>query len=801
VDLFQKAFDFTRADDVKKAGYYPYFRAIEANEGPVVRMEGRDVIMAGSNNYLGLTRDPRVIQAALDAVKQYGTGCSGSRYLTGTLDLHIQLEHELAEFFGKESCLLFSTGYQTAQGVIPTLVGRGEYVISDKDNHACIVAGNLMAKGMYGEVVRYNHFDNSDLERRLSKLPLEAGKLIVTDGVFSTTGELVNLSEIIALAKKYNARVMCDDAHATGVVGKGGRGTASHFGLEKECDMTMGTFSKTFASLGGFVAGDERVINYIKHTSPALIFSASPTPPSVAAALAALRILRDEPERMEHLLANAQYMRDNFKKLGFKIIENQTAIVPVIVGDDVKAFVFWRKLYDAGVFVNAFISPGVPDGMQMMRTSYMAIHEKHHLDRILELFQEIGEELGVLDEVETGAVAAEETRIEASKEYKLSGKLKISEVASRKDKLRFVRMVWDLYSGEPNWTPPLEMDRMRLIDEKRNPFYKHAEAKFFIAQDDGRDIGRVAAIINKSHNKIYNDKTGFFGFFECVNNQEVANALFLAVKDWLKSKGMTSVRGPVSPSINDEVGMLVDGFQHSAAFMMPYHLPYYGKLVEAAGFAKEKDMLAWHVDEAKTLTPKLKRVTDLMRERADVSIRSLDMKHFDEEVNLIKDLYARGWEENWGAVPLDDEEIKMLASELKQIIEPEYVLFAEKNKQNGKKEVVGFTLTIPDINQAFRSGSKIPKGVMNLPTAIKNLMTEKKAIDTLRIILLGVMPEYRGRGIDALLYRETLERAQKNGIKYGEASWILEDNDAMNRAAAMMQSEPYKRYRVYQKTI
>jgi 8-amino-7-oxononanoate synthase len=565
VDIFQKAFDFTRADDVKKAGYYPYFRAIEANEGPVVRMEGKDVIMAGSNNYLGLTRDPRVINAALDAVKQYGTGCSGSRYLTGTLDLHMQLEHELAEFFGKESCLLFSTGYQTAQGVIPSLVGRGEYVISDKDNHACIVAANLMAKGMYGEVVRFNHFDNADLERRLSKLPLEAGKLIVTDGVFSTTGELVNLKEIIDLAKKYNARVMVDDAHATGVVGKGGRGTASHFDLVDETDLTMGTFSKTFASLGGFVAGAERVINFIKHTSPALIFSASPTPPSVAAALAALRILRDEPYRMKQLLDNAQYMRDNFKKLGFKIIENQTAIVPVIVGDDVKAFVFWRKLYDAGVFVNAFISPGVPEGMQMMRTSYMATHEKHHLDRILELFQEIGEDVGVLDEPEVGAIAAEETRANVAESYKLSGKVKITEASSRKDKLRFMRLVWDLYKGVPDWTPPLEMDRMRLIDEKRNPFYKHAEAKFFIAEDGGKEVGRIAAIINKSHNELYNDKVGFFGFFESVNNQEVANALLDTAKDWLKSKGMTAIRGPISPSINDEVGMLVDGFDIMAS--------------------------------------------------------------------------------------------------------------------------------------------------------------------------------------------------------------------------------------------
>ncbi|MBM4166816.1 MAG: pyridoxal phosphate-dependent aminotransferase family protein [Ignavibacteria bacterium] len=395
-DLFEKAYVFTRADEIKAAGFYPYFRAIEANEGPVVQIEGKKVVMAGSNNYLGLTAHPKVKQAALDAVNKYGTGCSGSRYLTGTLDLHNQLEARLAKFFNKEACLLFSTGYQTAQGIIPALVQRGEYVVTDRDNHACIVAGNLMAKGMFAEVVRYKHNDMNDLERVISRLPLEAAKLIVSDGVFSTTGEIVDLIHLNSIAKKYNARILCDDAHSVGVIGKGGRGTPSHFGLEKEIDMTMGTFSKTFASLGGFVVGEERVINFIKHTSPALIFSASPTPSSVAAALAALDVLEAEPFRVAKLISNANKMRKGFKELGFKIIENQTAIVPVIVGDDMLAFQMWRALYDAGVFVNAFISPGVPQGMQMMRTSYMATHEDEHLYKILEVFGEVGKKLGII---------------------------------------------------------------------------------------------------------------------------------------------------------------------------------------------------------------------------------------------------------------------------------------------------------------------------------------------------------------------------------------------------------------------
>jgi 8-amino-7-oxononanoate synthase len=396
VDLFQKCWSFTRADEIKAAGFYPYFRPIEENEGPVVTIEGRKIIMAGSNNYLGLTADPRVKDAAIKAVQKYGTGCSGSRYLTGTLDLHIQLEERLAAFFHKEACLLFSTGYQTAQGIIPTLVQKGEYVLSDKDNHACIVAGNLMAKGAFAEMIRFKHNDMEDLERVISKLPLEVPKLVVSDGVFSTTGTIVDLPRLVQVSRKYNARILIDDAHSTGVIGKGGRGTASHFDLEKEVDMTMGTFSKTFSSLGGFVVGDRPVINYLKHHAPALIFSASPTPAAVAAALASLAILEAEPQRMDHLIRNADKMRKGFKALGFRVLDAQTAIVPVIIGEDMLTFKFWRELFDAGVFVNAFVSPGVPPGMAMLRTSYMATHEDQHLDRILETFSTIGKKLGVI---------------------------------------------------------------------------------------------------------------------------------------------------------------------------------------------------------------------------------------------------------------------------------------------------------------------------------------------------------------------------------------------------------------------
>jgi len=396
VDLFEKCFSFTRADDVKAAGLYPYFHPIEENEGPVVRVEGREMVMAGSNNYLGLTAHPDVKEAALKAIEKYGTGCSGSRYLTGTLDLHIELEERLAKFLGFESVLLFSTGYQTALGVISALVLRGDYIISDKENHACIMNGALLAKGGFAEFKRYMHNDMQDLEHVLKSIPEKAGKLVVTDGVFSVSGEIANLPGIIEVAKKYNARVLVDDAHSVGVIGEGGRGTASHFGVTDQTDLVMGTFSKTFASLGGFVAGPERVINFLKHNSPAIIFSASPTPASCASALAALTILEKQPELVDKLIANADYMRKGFNELGFNVLDSRTAIVGVVVGEVEAAFLTWRKLFDRGIFVNAFIPPGVPPNMSMMRTSYMSSHEKVHLDRILDAFEITGKELGLI---------------------------------------------------------------------------------------------------------------------------------------------------------------------------------------------------------------------------------------------------------------------------------------------------------------------------------------------------------------------------------------------------------------------
>lgn len=397
MSLFEKCYNYNDADITKDKGVYPYFRPIQESEGPTVLMEGRQVVMAGSNNYLGLTAHPKVKEAAVRALKKYGTSCSGSRFLTGTIDLHIKLEEKIARFMGKEAALLFSTGFQAGQGVIFPLISKGDYILSDRDNHSSIVAGNLLSASMNANVVRYKHNDMEDLENRLSKIPAEANKLIVTDGVFSAHGLVAKMNELTALAKKYGAQVLVDDAHGFGVLGPDGKGTVHHFGTENEVDLIVCTFSKTLASLGGFVVGEERVINYLKHKSPALIFSASPTPASVAAADAALDILIEQPELATRVRRNAERVRQGLRDVGYSVIDGEAAIVPVIIGDDHKTFAIWKKLYEEGVFVNAFISPATPPGMQMLRTSYMATHEDHHLDFIIDKFSKVGRELDLLN--------------------------------------------------------------------------------------------------------------------------------------------------------------------------------------------------------------------------------------------------------------------------------------------------------------------------------------------------------------------------------------------------------------------
>ena len=393
-DVFDKAYAFTRADEAKDIGIYPYFKTISEQDGGTVVVDGREMIITGSNDYLGLTQDPRLKEAAIGVFDRYGTSCTGSRFLTGTLALHEELERRLAGFMGSEAALTFSTGYLGVLSAISALTGRQDTLYFDRENHACLYDG---ARLSFGTLRKYRHNDLDHLERLLARdAGKPGGRMIVTDGIFSMSGHIADLPGIVDLARKYGARVVVDDAHATGVLGEGGRGTPEHFGLEEEVDLVIGTFSKSFASVGGFLAGPRAVVNYVKHHARPFIFTAALPAMQVAVTLRALDVMETEPEHREKLLFNAVRLRDGLNSLGFETLGSETPIVPVLVGPDELTAVFWKALWDGGVFTTPALPPSVPQNRSLIRTSVNANHTTDQIDRLVEVFARVGESLGVI---------------------------------------------------------------------------------------------------------------------------------------------------------------------------------------------------------------------------------------------------------------------------------------------------------------------------------------------------------------------------------------------------------------------
>ncbi|MCE1198056.1 MAG: pyridoxal phosphate-dependent aminotransferase family protein [Marinilabiliales bacterium] len=391
--LQEKLSKFDLPQKIAEAGIYPYFRVIESDQDTEVIMNGKKVLMFGSNSYLGLTNHPKIKEAAIAAIRKYGTGCAGSRFLNGTLDIHIELEEKLAKFTGKDGALCYSTGFQVNLGVVSVLTGRNDHLLLDELNHASIIEGSRLS---FSKVLKFKHNDMKSLEGKLKHCEPESLKLIVVDGIFSMEGDIVKLPEIVKLAEKYKASIMVDDAHSLGVIGVNGSGTASHFGLSDKVDLIMGTFSKSFASLGGFIAADKHTINFIKHNSRSLIFSASMTPSSAATVLAALEIMESEPERISHLWDITHYALNGFKSLGFDTGKSETPIIPLFIRDDIKALTLTRMLLDDGIFVNPVVSPAVPKEDCLIRYSLMATHTKEQIDISIEKIAKASRALGII---------------------------------------------------------------------------------------------------------------------------------------------------------------------------------------------------------------------------------------------------------------------------------------------------------------------------------------------------------------------------------------------------------------------
>jgi 8-amino-7-oxononanoate synthase len=397
-DVFEKCFKFMAADNAKKVGMYPFFRPLDMNDGPEAVIDGRRVVMFGSNNYLGLTTHPKVREAAQRAIDKFGTSMTGSRLVNGSMKLHNEFEEKLAAFFGKESALVFTTGYQVNLATCAALLSNKKTVaVIDRNVHASLYDGVRLGQAAGTRLVRYKHSDPDSLDNALSKLDAGEGALVITDGVFSAEGEIAKLDKIVPVVKKHGARLFVDDAHGLGVIGPEGKGTAYHFGLADQVDLIGGTFSKSLASIGGWLVGERKVLEYVQHFAPSFMFAASAAPPSVAAAMTAFDVMKEESWRIDKLRENFTYMRDNLRKMGFELGHTETAVIPIYIRQDLRTLMMWKELLEEhGVYTNPFISPGVPPKNAMLRTSYMATHEKEHLDRGLEAFEKVGKKYGVI---------------------------------------------------------------------------------------------------------------------------------------------------------------------------------------------------------------------------------------------------------------------------------------------------------------------------------------------------------------------------------------------------------------------
>jgi 8-amino-7-oxononanoate synthase len=781
MDLFDKAYSYTQAEDVMKAGLYPYFRMNQAAVDTTVIMDGRKIVMVGSNNYLGLTSHPEVKAAAIAAVEKYGTGCTGSRFLNGTIDLHVELEERLAKFMKKEAALVFTTGFTTNQGVISTLVGKNDIVISDRTNHASIMDGCRLA---FGKLLKFRHNDMEDLERLLINIrDKQVGKLIVVDGVFSMEGDLADLKRIVPLAKKYGARLMVDEAHGLGVCGAGGRGACEELGVLGDVDLVMGTFSKSFASLGGFIAGEAKVISFLKHNARAFIFQASPPPAAVAAALAALTILEREPERRERLWENVRYMLAGVRALGFRTYNTESAIIPILVGDDLKTFQFAKRLEEEGVYVNPVVSPAVPQGAACLRTSYTATHKREELDFVLGKLKQVGTELGLIGPNAPGApVEVAPVKAEGQRRRSVKGET---------DAARFLQLPWTLHAQDRNWVPPLVSDVETVFNRERNVFYRHGEAQAFLARRGSEVVGRIVAAVDRRANTHHQEHAGMFGFLEADPDYGVTAALLDAAKAWLGDRGVKVMRGPMAFSQLDGLGCLVEGFDAPPAIMMPYNPPYVPEYLERYGLAKGKDLFAYQLDMRAAHPDRILKLAEHTQNKLDVKVRHLSLTRFRRDMSAIMEIVNDAYGQGFGFTPLAPGELNYFMRKLQPVLVPELVNFVLVDG-----EPAAFSLILPNYNEVLKRFT----GPLGMTDMLKFYWYSKQ-IKTLRFALLAVRRAHQHKGLETLLYQESLSQAKELGYTSAELSWVAEDNSALNQAVASIGAKRTKTYRVYELNI
>ncbi len=784
-DIFKKADVFWEyRTDMTEKGYIRYRRPLTSMSSNRVMIEDdftgeeKEMVMMGSNNYLGLTAHPKVISAAQKMMDKYGAGAGSVPLLAGSFDIHRKLEMRLAELKGCEDALVFPSGYVTNLGCIQALVRNGDLAAIDRLAHASIIDGCILSAGSF------RTFKHSDVEslRGVLKRNIDnfQGKLVLIDGVYSMDGDIAPLAQLTEVAHEYGAKIMVDEAHATGVVGEMGSGTPSYFQMKPgEVDLVMGTLSKSLGAVGGFVASTKEVVNFLRYYTRSFFFSTN-FPPSVAAsALAAIEVMQTDKELHKNLWGNIRYMRENLKSLGFDTAQSETAIIPVMIGDELTLKKMSRNLHEEGIYTNAIPHPAVPKGHERFRVSVMATHTQEDLDTTLEVFEKLGRKYGIIDKPFTF-------------NYEDGEKYSVKEISSKEDIEKSVRFSWEVYKDCPAWVPYfLIKDQIKLISNKYY-YQRKVYGKRFIVEEDGKLVGTVSAFVDKYFNRYHNTKTGFVGFFEALPDKSVAVELLLGkASEFLDSEGCKEVRGPV----NGLFGLFGGGFLASnyggiPSFLQIYTHPYYHEYFKNSGFTPIKNLVHYTLDLKSPENIKTVHGHAHNPSLSDIRIRPLDKSKWTEEVRTVTDLYNASLAKQWGYVPLEYEELLEFAEDFKSLIEPEFWLIAEQ-----RGEPVGFVGAFPDYAAIFRDLA----GETKLLKLIK-IPLELRKIHKGAVTIVGTSPTFRGKGLGACLLGRACEAMIHNGYERAALTWILEDNIASRRAIEKLGSRVNTDWDIYSKS-
>lgn len=784
-DLFAKTKPvWAYEEDFKKKGFYNYRRQLlSSSRNRVVIFDEitgkeREMIMMGSNNYLGLTTHPKVVKAAEDSIEKYGVGAGSVSLFAGTYDLHRQLEVKLAKLKGCEDAVVFPTGYSTNVGCLSALIREKDLAVLDRLAHASVIDGCMMSGGT---LRTFRHSDVNSLrqvlERNRDKFE---GKIILVDGVYSMDGDIVPLPEVVSIAKEYGARILVDDAHATGVIGEMGRGTTNYFKLEGKVDLVVGTLSKAIGQLGGFVASSKEVVSFLRLFARSYFFSTSLPPVVVAAAIAAVDVMEDERAIHQNLWKNIKYFKENLKYLGFNIGNSESAIIPIIVGEELLLRKAGKRIHEEGIYINPVPYPAVPRNQTRFRASVMATHTREDLDKTLEVMEKVGREFDIIKKPISTQIVKSRPHI-------------VKELSSKIEIEKSVRFSWKVYKNYPAWVPYfLIKDQVKLISCDYF-YFRKVNSKRFVVEENGEIVGTVSSFVDHYFNRYHNKNVGFIGFFEALpDREEAVQHLFDKAIEFLKLEGCQEVWGPVNGIFGlFGGGLLSSGFEKTPSFLQIYTPPYYQDYFTRAGFKAIKRLLHYSVDF--TLPKNLSRIRSVSKRflTKNVHIRPIDKSRWEEEVRFVLRIFNEAFVHLWGNVPFDYDEFMEFVKEFKGIIVPDFWLIAEVDG-----EPVGFVGGFPQYAPIFKdlNGEIRPLKLLKLPMRLRSIKEGA-------VILLGVLDKYRSRGIGSALAGRVCEVMFEKGYMKNTPTWILEDNKDSRRVVEWLGGKVDLHWTMYGKNL